>query len=266
MSDTAVPILLYHSVATEGAAAYYRWMVSPERFRRQMAFLARNGYQAITASALAAYRTLGEPLPAKPVLITFDDGLRDFASGALPVLRHFGFPAALFVATDYVGRTSRWLESLGEGNRPMLSWSELVELQEQGVECGAHTCSHPQLDVLSRSVAKFEIATSKAVLEEALGRPVRTFAYPHGYASSAVRRLVRDAGFSLAFGVRNRPSSMRQDNFALSRITITEAVDDQRMGELLAEPSSTVDLALDRVVAFGWRLVRRLEHRLRKTA
>ena len=267
IGDTPVPILLYHSVGTDAAPDYRRhWMVSPDRFRQQLEWLSSNGYRGITASALADYRISGGPLPPRPILITFDDGLGDFASEALPVLTEFGFPATLFVVTGCVGSTSRWLARLGEGDRPMLSWSELRELQDQRVECGAHTCSHPQLDVISLAAAKAEIVLSKAVLEEKLGRPVRSFAYPHGYTSSAIRRLVQDAGFSLGFGVRNGASSKRQHDFGLSRITITEEVDEGRMRQLLVRSANTIDPVTDRLVASGWRLFRRLEYQFRKTA
>lgn len=262
MTASPVPILLYHSVDTACAPAYRPWMVTPPRFERQMAYLADNGYRPVDASTLSAWHAVGISPRPETVLITFDDGLRDFASGALPILRRFDFPATLFVVSGHVGGTSRWLSSLGEGERPMLSWTELRELGEQGVECGAHTSSHPQLDLLSPAAAAEEIARSKSALEDKLGRSVDAFAYPHGYATAAIRRAVKDIGFTSAFRVRNALSSPQEDRFALSRITMGEEMDDDDMARLLSGRSLPIAPPPDRLAALGWRLVRRLNHRL----
>ncbi|GLQ53555.1 hypothetical protein GCM10010862_08140 [Devosia nitrariae] len=257
-----VPILLYHSVDTACAAAYRPWMVSPKRFARQMAYLAKNGYRPVSASTLAACRAAGTPPRPGTVLITFDDGLRDFVTGALPILKRFGFPATLFVVSGHVGGTSRWLSNIGEGERPMLNWTELRELGEQGVQCGAHTSSHPQLDLLSPAAAADEIVRSKSALEDGLGKPIDAFAYPHGYATAAIRRFVKDIGFTSAFRVANALSSPEEDRFALSRITMREDMDDNEMARLLSGRTLRVAPPPDRLVALGWRLVRRLHHGL----
>lgn len=262
MTASPVPILLYHSVDSECSAAYRPWMVTPQRFEQQMAYLADNGYRPVDASTLSSWHAAGIPPGPETVLITFDDGLRDFVSGALPILRRFDFPATLFVVSGHVGGTSRWLSSLGEGDRPMLTWTELRELGEQGVECGAHTSSHPQLDLLSSAAAADEIARSKRVLEDGLGRAVDAFAYPHGYATAAIRQAVKDIGFTSAFRVRNALSSPHEDRFALSRITMGEEMDDSDMARLLSGRSLPIAPAPDRLAALGWRLVRRLNQRL----
>lgn len=262
MTVSPVPILLYHSVDTACSAAYRPWMVTPQRFERQMAYLADNGYRPVDASTLSARRAAGIPPGPETVLITFDDGLRDFASGALPILTRFGFPATLFVVSGHVGGTSRWLSNIGEGERPMLTWTELRELGEQGVECGAHTSSHPQLDLLSSAAAADEIARSKRVLEDGLARAVDAFAYPHGYATAAIRQAVKDIGFASAFRVRNALSSPQEDRFALSRITMSEDMDARDMARLLSGQSLPIAPPPDRLAALGWRLVRRLNQRL----
>lgn len=262
MTANPVPILLYHSVDTACAVAYRPWMVTPQRFERQMAWLADNGYRPVDAATLSTWHAAGISPGPETVLITFDDGLRDFASGALPILRRFDFPATLFVVSGHVGGTSRWLSSLGEGERPMLTWTELCELGQQGIECGAHTSSHQQLDLLSAAAAADEIARSKSVLEEGLGKSVDAFAYPHGYATAAIRQAVKDVGFTSAFRVRNALSSPQEDRFALSRITMREEMDDSDMARLLSGRSLPIAPPPDRLAALGWRLVRRLNHRI----
>ncbi|MCC6983594.1 MAG: polysaccharide deacetylase family protein, partial [Bauldia sp.] len=195
----------------------------------------------------------------RPVVITFDDGFRDFLTGAFPILQRFAAPATLFVVTDAVGGTARWLEPLGEGGRKMLSWDELAALVQGGIEVGAHTRTHPQLDVLPKDAAFSEIAGSKQALEARLGIPVETFAYPHGYASSATVRLARNAGFKAACRVADRMASTAEDRFALSRFIVTEEMDGEDILRLLASPARGQTPAA-RFAATGWRAARRLQH------
>src|SRR5205823_843010 len=102
----------------------------------------------------------------------------------------------------------------------MLDWPQLAGLREAGVEIGAHSHTHPHMATLGSARAGEEIRRSKALLESAIDAPVDTFAYPHGYSSARVRRLVRDAGFRGACGVKNALSSPRDDRFALARLMI----------------------------------------------
>ncbi|MGH7870054.1 MAG: polysaccharide deacetylase family protein [Candidatus Dormibacteraceae bacterium] len=90
-----------------------------------------------------------QPVPEKTVVITFDDGFADFYREALPLLQNYRYTATLYVATGFVGGTSRWLGSCGEGDRPMLTWSTLREIAALGIEIGANTHTHPELDRLA---------------------------------------------------------------------------------------------------------------------
>lgn len=258
-----IPVLLYHSVDRTCSAAYRRWMVTPERFEEQMRWLVEQGYSTLTVSALAGFIQSATPLPEKTVVITFDDGLDDFRAGALPILEKFGMAATLYVVAGRVGMTSDWLSAIGEGQRPMLSWDALRELTGRGVECGAHTLSHPQLDLLSDDAARIEIATSKTMLEDQLNREVASFAYPHGYASASTRKLVREAGFSSACRVRHALSSTSEDVFGISRVIVTEEMDDQAIARALGGRDLPIAPPADRLLQHGWRMVRRVEQALR---
>lgn len=216
-----VPILLYHSIADEAAPRFRPWTVSPELFAAHMDHLAAEGYRPVTVSRLEGAATGNGPaLPEKPVLVTFDDGFADFHTAALPVLERHGFPATLYVTSGYVGRTARWLEREGEGNRRMLTWAELQDVAERGVEVGAHSHTHPKLDEIGTRAAKDQIVRSRHVLEDHLQRPMRSFAYPHGYHGPRVRQQVVDAGFCSAAAVRHAMSSTEDDVFGLARIIV----------------------------------------------
>jgi peptidoglycan/xylan/chitin deacetylase (PgdA/CDA1 family) len=210
-----VPILLYHSVSNDPDAWIRRFAVAPGAFSWHLDLIAAHGATTLTVSAFVDARTLGgAALPERPVLITFDDGFADFGGTALRALREREMVATLYPATDFVGRRS-------PGGAPMLGWDDLCELGTSGdVEVGGHTVTHPQLDAIPAARARVEIAQCKATLEDRLGTPVRSFAYPHGYSSAAVRAIVREEGYDSACAVKNAFSSVDDDRFALARLTV----------------------------------------------
>lgn len=255
---TLVPILLYHSIAEHVDPRFRTYAVRPEAFAAQMDYLARNGYTPIPVGEYASVITGGEELPRKPVVITFDDGLEDFVTSALPTLQEHGFPATLYVVTGYVGQVSRWLAPEGEGNRPMLNWTQIASLCHAGIECGAHTVHHPQLDVIPVASAREEIVRSRQMLEQHLGSPVLTFAYPNGHHSPRVRGLVIEVGYTSACAVKDAMSATDDDPFALSRIYVREDVDVERFGRLLEGEGLWVTPSSEWVGTKALRLWRRL--------
>ncbi|MBD1206689.1 MAG: polysaccharide deacetylase family protein [Rhodobacteraceae bacterium] len=257
---TPVSILMYHSVGARQNPAYDRWCVSPQRFRDQMSALAESGYAVLTTGDYVDRLASGAALPDRFVVLTFDDGLQDFLTGAAPILGRFGFPATVYVVAGRVGLTSRWLAPLGEGHRPMLTTDELRQLARSGIEIGGHTMTHPELDILDPARAMAEIGGSRRVLEDILGSPVRSFAYPHGYNSARTRAIVERAGYQSAVRVRHAHSERSECRFGLSRLIITEDLDPQRFMRLIGGPERVVAPPQDRLIADLWRSTRRLRH------
>lgn len=255
----AIPILLYHSIAWERPDGYGRWVVTPARFEEHLSTIRDEGFRPITVEAFALARASGERLPARTVIITFDDGLADFLHGAMPILSRFGFPATLYVTSGYVGGSARWLSDLGQGDRAMLTWRQIASLAEAGIEIGAHSISHPQLDLLGRERTLSEVVGSRKAIERAIRRPVRTFAYPHGYATDMTKRIVADAGFLAACGVRHAFSSSREDPLQLSRIIIDQSMGASEISQFLAGKGLAVASAAFRPAVFGWRQARRVK-------
>ncbi len=217
-----IPILMYHSISSFSYPQFKACIVWPTKFAEQMAYLAQCGYNTITVSQFAhALAYSGESLPPRPIILTFDDAYTDFYTHALPILQKYGFVATLYVPTSFVGGTSLWLKHMGEGKRSILSWSLLAEISNCGIECGAHTHTHPYLNMLPPSVAHDEIVRSRELLENYLRRPITSFAYPYGYYNAQVRAIVRATGFTSACAIRLTTSSLDDDPFALSRIAIT---------------------------------------------
>jgi O-antigen biosynthesis protein len=248
-------------VADGVAPKYRRWAVSPSLFDAHMAYLAKQGCTPLTVQQLTDL--MNNKLvqwPKQPVVVTFDDGLADFYSGALPVLERYSFPATLYIATGYVGKTSRWLQAEGEGSRPMLTWAQIDDLRLKGIELGAHGHTHSQLDTLSDAQARHEIFESKAILERALEQPVSTFAYPHGYHSERDRQFVVEAGYKSACAVKHAMSSADDDRMALARIIVTADMTVEKLGHLLTGVGLPYALKRERLRTKIWRVVRRLKH------
>lgn len=259
-----LPILMYHSVDTSCAPAYQRWTVSPSRFAAQMARLAELGCTVVTVTDLVKHMQAGT-LPDRAVAVSFDDGMRDFARHALPVLLRHNFPATLFVTTAYVGETARWLAPLGEGDREMLNWDELAVLPKYGIELGAHTHTHPQLDLLTADEAEAEIHLSRQLLHHHTGHDITSFAYPHGYSTAEIRRRVAAMGFVAACRVADALSTVSETHFALSRIIVTEQTSDADLTRLVRGHNSRVTPPLESWKIRAWRHYRHLSQLLPRT-
>ena len=253
-----IPILMYHSVAQSTNPKFKQYAVPPALFAEHMTYLHEHSYTPINVTHLV--RMLSQErfaLPERPVVLTFDDGFADFYTSALPVLQQCGFTATLYIATGFIGSTSRWLAREGEATRPMLTWTQVNEIGACGIECGGHTHWHPQLDTLPLAEARDEIVRCKKLLEDHSGQKVSSFAYPHGYHSAAVKRLVREAGYTSACVVGYAMSSTTADPFALARLRVGADTSLDVLAALLAQPVPSDGTTIyKRFRTLGWRLAR----------
>lgn len=255
--SAAIPILLYHSVQPAPPPRFAPWAVSPARFAEHLDELARLQLVALDVAQLLALRAQRRHLPPNAVVITFDDGLADFAQHAWPALAARGLPATLYVTAGLLGASSQWLRGQGAGALPMLDAGALCELAADGVHIGAHSLTHPQLDLLGTDDARREIAGSKERLEQVLGAEVDSFAYPHGYHNRVVKQLVIEAGYGSAAAVRNALSHAQDDRFALARYTVMGNCSAAALGEVLAGRSVPRAAGARRLRAGAWRAVRK---------
>jgi peptidoglycan/xylan/chitin deacetylase (PgdA/CDA1 family) len=255
---TIIPILLYHSVSTDPAPWIAPYTVTRKVFAHHLELIAASGRRALTVSQLRDALVGQTGLPPRPLLVTFDDGFADFAEAA-PMLAARGLPSTLYVTTGALrGRRPRCEpREMALPPAPMLDWSQLAELTEQHVEIGAHTHTHPQLDVLRPAAAAQEIRRCKHLLEEALGHEVPSFAYPHGFHSAAVRRSVREAGYTSACAVMNALSSPTDHVLSLARLTVRANTTSQQITAWLAGRDAPVAPYPERLRTRGWRLYRK---------
>jgi peptidoglycan/xylan/chitin deacetylase (PgdA/CDA1 family) len=115
----------------------------------------------------------------------------------------------------------------------MLTWDQIAEVSARGIEIGAHSHRHLQLDTLPLALAQAEIVQSKRILEDRLGSAIHSFAYPFGYSSPGVRRVARDTGFTSACAVKHALSSQGSDPFALARLMVDPDTNVVAFGTLL---------------------------------
>jgi biotin operon repressor len=125
-----VPILCYHNL---GPQTRGRLLMSASAFEEQMRYLKREGYHVITLKQFLDFAALRQQLPKKTAVLTFDDGWKSFKEYAYPILKELGFPATLFIYTDFIGA------------RIALSWPELKELAQEGYDIQAHSKSHDDM-------------------------------------------------------------------------------------------------------------------------
>ncbi|MEU6552414.1 polysaccharide deacetylase family protein [Streptomyces sp. NPDC046915] len=262
MTDAPVPILMYHSVATAPNDATRDLSVAPEAFAAQMAMAGDLGLTPVGTAELAASWRSGRPLPARPVLITFDDGYEGVHRHALPVLAKHGFTATLFVSTGWI----RGAYDTGGGLDTMLDWDQVRELADAGVEIGGHSHTHPQLDQLDDDTLRSELVRCKEIVAGELGTVPASFAYPYGYSSRRVRRAVRAAGFAQALAVGNALARRRQGPYALRRVTVRRGTDAEEFARLLEGRSIARTFARDRALTKGYAVVRRARQVRRKAS
>jgi peptidoglycan/xylan/chitin deacetylase (PgdA/CDA1 family) len=254
VSPLWVPVLMYHEIA-DAAATSSRLAVSPDVFADQVAYLHDAGFTTITAGALAAILAdgVGE-LPERPVVLTFDDGYGDFHTNALPVIKAREYTATLFQTTAWIGKE-------GEKKR-MLNWRELAEIEQAGIEIGAHTVKHPQLDQLPENLMREELYASKSDLEDNLGLKVPGLAYPFGYSNARVRQVARELGYDYAYAVNNALTTATADKFAFPRLTVQRATTMDEFGKMV-HGQDTMTLRRDRVLTAGFTVVRRAKSTMR---
>jgi peptidoglycan/xylan/chitin deacetylase (PgdA/CDA1 family) len=207
-----VPILYYHRVEDHLPPAKG---VSPTNFAAQMEYLRKKRYRSISFEQLADYFIKGQPLPSRPVIISFDDGYLDNFTRARPILKENGFRATIFLVSDYVGQRSEWAGCAGEDVAPLMSREQLLALLKEGFELGSHTRRHTDLTAIPIEAAQREVEEGKQDLENLLQRPVRSFAYPFGTFNPGVIEGVRMAGFTAARTVHTDNTHRLEDLLTL---------------------------------------------------
>jgi peptidoglycan/xylan/chitin deacetylase (PgdA/CDA1 family) len=188
-------ILGYHGVADcPRKDDEFMLQVPPAKFRAQLEMMLLAGYRFVTVAELAR-RAAGRRPPPGLAAVSFDDGMRNVVTAALPILADLGIRATVYVPTDWLGGSSPWIGAGGDGG--ILTYDELQKLVAAGWELGTHTLAHADLSKLDYDGCRRQIEGSCGALEPIAGR-VQTLAYPFGRYNAAAIAAARDAGLLAA--------------------------------------------------------------------
>lgn len=217
-ADVRVPILVYHSVRphiTKESSYQETYDITPELLRKHLEYLKENNYTAISFDMLADYFDTDTPLPAKPIILTFDDGWKNQYEYAFPILKEFNDTATFFIFTNAVGR----------GNH--LAWEEIHEMSDMGISIGAHTKTHPYLrKITDENILSEEIAGSKKILEDELEMKVTSFAYPFGQYNDVVAEEVKKSEFRIARSLQRGVMQNEGERYILRANLATDNFED----------------------------------------
>ncbi len=225
-SRKQVRILCYHGVTRRTERIRYNphgLHVRYNRFVAHLNYLQRH-YRVISLSQYLTARREGRQLPDYSVILTFDDGYRNFLTVIAPALAERKMPASVFLITDRIREgpnaklNGHWTPADDESS---LSWTEAQILrQQQNIEFGSHTCSHSELPSLSSQETGREIHDSYAAIVANINNREVALAYPRGKYSDSVVEKVRSVGYACALTTDVGINDMKGDLFKLKRILI----------------------------------------------
>lgn len=214
---------MYHQVGNFPRVKLHRASYcNVERFAQQMDCLARVGATVLSMSdALRAVR--GEiPVPPRAVVLTFDDGYRNFIEHALPVLRRHQYPAVVYVLADRAGDAADWYAVDGQPTPPLMSWNEVRSLPAQGIEVGSHGLRHTRLAGLDTPTLRRELQDSRHRIEDELGLAVPHFCYPFGSVDQAAVEAAGEAGYQTGVTCQRGAARPGLDPLALPRKSVRQ--------------------------------------------
>lgn len=221
-------ILMYHRVCPDDEWRPSGYAVAASVFREQLRYLSRARYYTPRLSEVlwrgGADRTDGR----RPIVLTFDDGYADTFEVAFPILREFGFTAAVFPVLDLDRRFSAW-GAQPIMRAPLMTPGSMREMEAAGFEFGSHTMTHPRLTGVGEVELADELSRSREVLASLVARPLPVLAYPFGDVGAREKRAVQRSGYSAALATYSGPLEIRSDPFEIRRVCITNSASDAYM-------------------------------------
>ena len=203
-----IPVLEYHMVSESTSEDEGLYNVPPSDFREQMAYLRAEGYTTISMLDYAKARKGKLELPANPIVLTFDDGYENNYTVLLPILEEYGMKATVYMVTNDIGRPG------------YLSWNQLRDMQERGIEIGSHTANHQPLTMLEPLKQEEEMKLSKLLLEWNGIHTVFTFSYPNGAFSADMPAMLERNEYLTAVTGDAGLNTLQTNPYLLQRINI----------------------------------------------
>jgi peptidoglycan/xylan/chitin deacetylase (PgdA/CDA1 family) len=209
-----VPILIYHSIRpyiSSDTIAARRYIATPETLEHELAYMRDGGYASVTFDDLVDHITKNNPLPPRPVILSFDDDWESQYTYGLPLLKKYGFTATFYI----------WVAVVGKKHH--MTWEQITALRDAGMQIGCHSITHPYLTREQKDAnLRQEILGAKQIIEAHVGVPVTTFAYPFGQYDERVVAMVKEAGFTSARSTWPGVVHSQEGLFSLSGLLRTE--------------------------------------------
>jgi len=253
-SEAGIPILMYHTIseAPEMRTHPYYWTATtPAVFANHMRHLHEQNYKTISLLEAVSRIKIPSVKQEKVVVLTFDDGYQDFFTQAYPILGEYDFGATVFLPTAYIGETT----PRSFKGADCLTWDQVRDLNRAGIHFGSHTVTHPQLRTLSVEAVREEIRCSKDTIEEKLGSPVKSFAYPYALPETdrafrhGLRGMLEEAGYEAGVSTIIGTADQSGDRFFMKRLPANSA-DDRRLLE--AKLTGAYDWL--HAIQYAWKL------------
>lgn len=231
-----LPVVMYHDISPAPPDDVYRAAsnVLPADFAAQLDYLRCAGYNTVTPTRLADAIEGRAALPEKPVILTFDDGYSDHYTQAFPLLQERGMVGAFAIITGFV-----------EGGGDYMSWAQIREMADAGMEIMSHTVTHIDLNTADDGSALAQLRDSRAAIQERTGKAPAFLVYPAGepFRSGTVGRQAQVVSMAAEAGYRGAflagPSVTTQDPaqpFALNRVRVGETTDLATFAALVGGP------------------------------
>jgi peptidoglycan/xylan/chitin deacetylase (PgdA/CDA1 family) len=211
--EIQLPVVMYHSIQ-KNRSKLGRYTISPEELEADFKWLQDNGYRSVTIDQLVMYTegksAEGSPLPEKPVFLTFDDGYYDNMYYADPLLKKYGFTAAIFVVGDFIDKSER--EGCQNPNYSYASRRTLEQMAQEGYweieshSYSLHLCNrgrdgvkrkHGESDEAYERLLRDDFSKIGELIEGVAGRRPRAFAYPFGSMSGEAESVLREMGYKI---------------------------------------------------------------------
>lgn len=251
-----IPVLLYHDVGSAPASrSARRFRVSPSLLDEHIAALTDRGYCIRLASDIPGLAHAGATAPT--AVLTFDDAFTSFLDAAAPVLDRHGVRASLFVPTAYVGSYAAWMAPEERRHHAIASWEDLRAVAAAGHEVASHGHAHRDLDTMTPALLHEDLRRSRRLLEDAVGRPVTSLAYPFGYHTKRVRTAARHAGYAVGCQVGYDVHAAGADVWQVRRLLVGPDLSPEGLLSRIEGGGPTLVERGRRLSRFPWRMARR---------
>ncbi len=202
-------VIMYHRFGEENLPST---SISIEQFEKHLDELTNGNYTVMPLIEIAEHIKNGTPLPDRTVAITIDDAFASFYELAWPMLKERNLPVTLFIST----------QAIDLNLRDYSSWDEVREMQAEGIHIGSQSHTHPHMHLITAEQARTEIEKSNRQFIKEIGTKPQLFAYPYGEFTPEIRDIIKETGFTAAFGQQSGIMNQTQNHFEFPRFAFSQ--------------------------------------------